>query len=72
MSDDAKSFARTATALLALCLSLSQLGRLLPSWAVALIGVPAPFVLFATAGRFAWSERWVQYRQIELPKGVLY
>lgn len=72
MSDDAKSFARTATALLALCLSLSQLGWLLPSWAVALIGVPAPFVLLATAGRFTWLGRWVQYRQIELPKGVLH
>jgi hypothetical protein len=72
LGDDAKSFARTATALLALCLSLSQLGWLLPGWAVALIAVPAPFVLFATAGRYAWLERWVQYRQIELPKGVLY
>ncbi|MFF8671438.1 hypothetical protein [Streptomyces sp. NPDC015242] len=72
LSDDAKSFARTATALLALCLSLSQLGWLLPSWAVALIGVPAPFVLFATAGHFVWLERWVQYRQIELPKGALH
>ncbi|GGW92155.1 hypothetical protein [Streptomyces lomondensis] len=73
MTDDAGSFARTSTAVLACCLCVSQLGWLLPGWAVALIGLPAPYVLFVVAGRYEETVgRWVRYRQIELPKGALW
>jgi hypothetical protein len=72
MNDDARSFARTAAAMLTCCLCVSQLGWLLPTWAVALIGLPTPFALFVLAGRYTWLGRWVQYRQIELPKGALH
>jgi hypothetical protein len=72
MTDDAQSFARTAAAVLACCLCVSQLGWLLPAWAVALVGLPAPFVLFVVAGRCERLGRWVEYRQIEVPKGALY
>lgn len=41
MTDDAKSFTRTAAAMLACCLCVSRLGWLLQMWAVALIGPPA-------------------------------
>ncbi|MFD6168144.1 hypothetical protein [Streptomyces coeruleorubidus] len=72
MTDDAKSFARTAASMLTCCLCVSQLGWLLPVWAVALIGLPAPFVLFVVAGRCEWLGRWVQLRQIEVPKEAMY
>ncbi|MEU0168485.1 hypothetical protein ABZ214_24020 [Streptomyces iakyrus] len=72
MTDDAKSFARTSTALLACCLCVSQLGWFLPTWAVMAVGVPAPFVLFMVAARDEERlGRWVQLRQIELPRGAL-
>jgi hypothetical protein len=71
MTADAKSFTRTAAAVLACCLGVSQLGWLLPVWAVALVGLPAPFVLFVVAGRCERLGRWVEYRQIEVPKGAL-
>ncbi|WP_031105217.1 hypothetical protein [Streptomyces sp. NRRL S-146] len=41
MTDDAKSFARTSTAMLGWCLCVSQLGWLLPTWAMVAVGVPA-------------------------------
>ncbi|MFF9027350.1 hypothetical protein [Streptomyces iakyrus] len=73
MTDDAKSFARTSTALLACCLCVSQLGWFLPTWAMVAVGVPAPFVLFMVAARDEERlGRWVQLRQIELPGGALY
>ncbi|AMW12205.1 hypothetical protein A4E84_23540 [Streptomyces qaidamensis] len=72
MTDDAKSFARTPTALLGCCLCVSQLGWLLPTWAMALVGLPAPFALFLLAGRYEWLARWVEYRQIEVPKEAMY
>ncbi|MEU3932760.1 hypothetical protein AB0E85_12095 [Streptomyces sp. NPDC029044] len=73
MTGDAKSFARTSTAMLACCLCVSQLGWGLPTWAVAVVGVPAPFVLFVMAARDVERlGRWVQLRQIELPRGALY
>ncbi|MFF7795333.1 hypothetical protein [Streptomyces sp. NPDC007991] len=71
MTADAKSFARTAAAVLACCLCVSQLGWLLPVWAVALVGLPAPFVLFVVAGRCERVGWWVEYRRIEVPEGVL-
>jgi hypothetical protein len=72
MTDDAKSFARTSTAMLGCCLCVSQLGWLLPTWAMVAIGVPAPFVLFVVAARAEGRlGRWVQLRQIELPPGAL-
>lgn len=72
MIDDAKTFARTSTAMLACCLCVSQLGWFLPTWAVVLVGIPAPFALFVVAGRDERRlGRWVQLRQIELPKGAL-
>ncbi len=72
MTDDAKSFARTSTALLACCLCVSQLGWFLPTWAMVAVGVPAPFVLFVVAARDEERlGRWVQLRQIELPRGAL-
>ncbi|WP_449488560.1 hypothetical protein [Streptomyces purpurascens] len=72
MTDHARSFARTSASLLACCLCLSQLGWFLPAWAVALVGVPAPLVLFVLAGRDERLGRWVEYRQIKVPKGALY
>ncbi|MEU2538264.1 hypothetical protein [Streptomyces iakyrus] len=73
MTDDAKSFARTSTAMLAYCLCVSQLGWFLPPWAVMAIGGPAPFVLFVVAARDEGRlGRWVQLRRIELPRGALY
>ncbi|MFI6371584.1 hypothetical protein [Streptomyces sp. NPDC050546] len=72
MTDHARSFARTSASLLACCLCLSQLGWFLPAWAVALVGLPAPFVLFVLAGRDERLGRWVEYRQIEVPKSALY
>ncbi|MDG9708067.1 hypothetical protein [Streptomyces sp. DH10] len=72
MTADAKSFARTAASILTCCLCVSQLGWFLPVWAVALIGLPAPFVLFVVAGRFERLGRWVEYRQIEVPKEAMY
>ncbi|MEU0384482.1 hypothetical protein [Streptomyces chartreusis] len=72
MTDDAKSFARTAAAVLTCGLCVSQLGWFLPAWAVAFVGLPAPFVLFVVAGRCERLGRWVEYRRIEVPKGVLY
>ncbi|WP_181361385.1 hypothetical protein [Streptomyces sp. A244] len=42
------------------------------TWAMATVGVPAPFVLFVVAARDeARLGRWVQLRQIELPRGAL-
>jgi hypothetical protein len=58
--------------MLTCCLCVSQLGWLLPKWAVALVGLPAPFVLFVVAGRYERLERWVEYRQIEVPKEAMY
>lgn len=73
MTGDAKSFARTSTAVLGCCLCVSQLGWLLPTWAMVTVGVSAPFVLFVVAARDeARLGRWVQLRQIELPRGALY
>ncbi|MET9526855.1 hypothetical protein [Streptomyces coeruleorubidus] len=72
MTDAAKSFTRTAASMLACCLSVSQLGWLLPVWAVALVGLAAPYVLFVVAGRYERLGWWVEYRQIEVPKGALY
>ncbi|MFB7929340.1 hypothetical protein ACFC4C_09545 [Streptomyces sp. NPDC056039] len=72
MTDSARSYARTSATLLACCLCVSQLGWLLPAWAVALVGLPAPFALFVLAGRWERLGRWVEYRQIEVPKGALY
>jgi hypothetical protein len=73
MTDDAKSFARTSTAMLGCCLCVSQLGWLLPTWAMVAVGVPAPFVLFVVAARDEGRlGRWVQLRQIELPQGALH
>jgi hypothetical protein len=73
MTDDAKSFARTSTGMLGCCLCVSQLGWFLPTWAMVAVGVPAPFVLFVVAARDERRfERWVQLRQIELPRGALH
>jgi hypothetical protein len=73
MTDDARSFARTAAAMLTCCLCVSQLGWLLPVWAVALVGLAAPYVLFVVAGRDEQRlGRWVRLRQIEVPKAALY
>ncbi|MFF5522742.1 hypothetical protein [Streptomyces coeruleorubidus] len=72
MTDDAKSFACTAAAMLTCCLCVSQLGWLLPVWAVAVIGLGAPCVLFVVAGRYERLGRWVQLRQIEVPKEAMY
>ena len=72
MTDDARSFARTAVALLACCLCVSQLGWLLPVWAVALVGLPAPLVLFVMAERYERLRRWVEFRQIDVPKKAMY
>ncbi|MEU5571379.1 hypothetical protein [Streptomyces coeruleorubidus] len=72
MTADAKSFARTAASMLACCLCVSQLGWLLPVWAVALIGLPAPLVLFVVAERYERLGRWVEFRQIEVPKEAMY
>ncbi|WP_432099501.1 hypothetical protein [Streptomyces sp. WAC 04229] len=67
----AADFARTGTALLVCCLCVSQLGWFLPRWVVAVVGVPAPFLLFVVAGRSEWVGRWVRFRTVELPKGAL-
>jgi hypothetical protein len=67
-TDEAKTFARTTTAPLTLCLYLSQPGRLLPAWAVAVSGVPVPFVLFAMSGCSARLRGSVRYHRIELAK----
>ncbi|GGS88714.1 hypothetical protein [Streptomyces violaceus] len=72
MTDSARSHARTSASLLASCLCVAQLGRLLPTWAVALVGLPAPFVLFILAVRYERLGRWVEYRQLEVPKRALY
>jgi hypothetical protein len=72
MTDSARSYARTSVSLLACCLCVAQLGWLLPAWAVALVGLLAPFILFVLAGRYERLGRWVEYRQIEVPKGALY
>ncbi|MFI8896178.1 hypothetical protein [Streptomyces paradoxus] len=73
MTDDAKSFARTSTAVLGCCLGVSQLGWVLPTWAVVVVGVPAPFVLFVMAARDEERlGRWVQLRRIELPREALH
>jgi hypothetical protein len=39
---------------------------------VALVGLPAPFVLFVVAGRYERLGRWVQFRQIEVQKEAMY
>lgn len=39
---------------------------------MTLVGLPAPFVLFVLAGRYERLGRWVEYRQIEVPKRALY
>ncbi|MEW2450680.1 hypothetical protein AB0896_24505 [Streptomyces parvulus] len=67
----AADFARTGTALLVCCLCVAQLGWFLPGWVVAVVGVPAPFLLFVVAGRSEWLGRWVRFRTVELPKGAL-
>jgi hypothetical protein len=72
MTDDAKSFTRKATAMLACCLCASQIGWLLPVWAVALAGLAAPYVLFVVAGRYERLGWWVQLRQIQVPKEAMY
>ncbi|WP_328411712.1 hypothetical protein OG542_16655 [Streptomyces violaceus] len=72
MTDSARSFARTSASLLACCLCVSQLGWLLPAWAVALVGLPAPFVLLVLAGRGERLGRWVEWRRIEVRKEALY
>ncbi|PPS87906.1 hypothetical protein [Streptomyces sp. MH60] len=64
----ALAFARTGAALLVCCLCVSQLGWVLPGWAVAVVGVPAPFLLFACAVRWEWLGRWVSLRTVELPR----
>ncbi|MFC9504929.1 hypothetical protein [Streptomyces sp. NPDC057002] len=72
MTDSARSYARTSATLLACCLCVSQLGWLLPAWAVALVGIPAPLVLLVLAGRWERLGRWVEWRQIEVGKEALY
>lgn len=72
MTDDAKSFARTAAAMLTCCLCVSQLGWLLPVWAVALVGLPAPFALLALSTRHEGLGQWLEWRQIEVRKEALY
>ncbi|MFC8063601.1 hypothetical protein [Streptomyces sp. NPDC057293] len=67
----AADFARTGTALLVCCLCVSQSGWFLPGWAVAVVGVPAPFLLFVVAGRSERVGRWVRFQTVELPKGAL-
>ncbi|MER7773500.1 hypothetical protein ABTZ21_00635 [Streptomyces sp. NPDC096191] len=67
----AADFARTGTALLVCSLCVSQLGWFLPGWAVAAVGVPAPFLLFMVAGRSVRVGRWVRFQTVELPKGAL-
>ncbi|MGW4924680.1 hypothetical protein [Streptomyces parvulus] len=67
----AATFARTGTALLICCVCVAQLGWFLPEWLVAVVGLPAPFVLFVAAGRSAWLGRWVRFQTVELPRGAL-
>ncbi|MFC9058021.1 hypothetical protein ACFTXB_08190 [Streptomyces sp. NPDC057074] len=67
----AADFARTGTALLVCCLCVSQSGWFLPGWVVAVVGVPAPFLLFLAAGRSERVGRWVRFQTVELPKGAL-
>ncbi|MEV8594989.1 hypothetical protein [Streptomyces sp. NPDC052012] len=64
----AASLARTATALLLCCLCVTQLGWILPTWTMALLGLGAPLALFALAGRSERLGRWVEFRTLELPK----
>ena len=71
LTTTAADFARTGTALLVGCLCVSQLGWFLPGWVVAVVGVPAPFLLFVVAGRSERVGRWVRFRTVELPKGAL-
>ncbi|MBQ0883966.1 hypothetical protein KBZ94_03320 [Streptomyces sp. RM72] len=66
----ALAFARTGAALLVCCLCVSQLGWVLPGWAVAVVGIPAPFLLFVCAARWEWLGRWVSLRTVEVPKGA--
>ncbi|MEU4147715.1 hypothetical protein [Streptomyces parvulus] len=71
LTTTAADFARTGTALLVCCLCVSQLGWFLPGWVVAVVGVPAPFLLFVVAGRSERVGRWVRFQTVELPKGAL-
>ncbi|GAA4995415.1 MULTISPECIES: hypothetical protein [Streptomyces] len=66
----ARTFARTGAAVFLCCLCVSQLGWVLPGWAVAVVGVPAPFLLFGCAVRWEWLGRWVSFRTVEVPKGA--
>ncbi len=69
-TEPALAFARTGAALLACCLCVSQLGWALPMWAVVVVGVPAPYLLFVCAARWEWLGRWVTFRVVEVPKGA--
>lgn len=71
LTTTAADFARTGTALLVCCLCVSQLGWVLPTWVVAVVGVPAPLLLFVVAGRSKWVGWWVRFQTVELPKGAL-
>ncbi|MFH8526931.1 hypothetical protein ACH4GE_00750 [Streptomyces tendae] len=64
----ALTFTRTGAAVFACCLCVSQLGWVLPGWAVAVVGVPAPFLLFMCAVRWEWLGRWVSFRTVEISK----
>ncbi|MGW4545367.1 hypothetical protein ACWEN4_03195 [Streptomyces violaceorubidus] len=66
----ALAFARTGAALLVCCLCVSQLGWVLPGWVVAVVGVPAPFLLFWCAARWEWLGRWVRFRTVGVPEGA--
>ena len=66
----ALTFARTGAVLLVCCLCVSQLGWVLPGWAVVVVGIPAPFLLFVCAARWEWLGRWVSLRTVEVPKGA--
>ncbi|MET9733893.1 hypothetical protein ABZZ79_25535 [Streptomyces sp. NPDC006458] len=63
-------YARTAAAVLACCLCAAQLGWFLPTWAVALVGLPAPFALMFLTPRDERLARWTAFRTVELPKGA--
>ncbi|MGW0596213.1 hypothetical protein ACWD11_03610 [Streptomyces sp. NPDC002776] len=66
LSQAAVAYARTGAALFLCCLCVSQLGWVLPGWAVVLVGIPAPFVLLFGP----WGGRWTESREVKLPKGA--
>lgn len=70
MTAEAADMARTAASVLLCCLAVAQLGWVLPEWTVVLLGIVAPFVLMAQVGRLKRLERWLWFRQLEVPKGA--